>query len=132
MEMVQERHEELRQSVAPSKNRLTVKYMNSLNLLMVKGRSNVLEVKPVYFKLIQSVKQHFKVSDKLTCYFNYSMINATTIKLLFNLFNVLKKAHQSKKKITVYWIVDEGDEVVIDVGYDFWGFYDFRFVVSFT
>lgn len=129
--MEYKKHEKLRRSVSHSKNRLTVKYIKNLNLVMVKCRSNVLEVKPVYFKLIESVKSHLKFSNRLTCYFDYSIVNATTIKLLFNLFNVLKYAHQMKKKVTVYWIVDQGDEDVIDAGYDFWGFYDFRFVMSF-
>ncbi|MEQ9051746.1 MAG: SiaC family regulatory phosphoprotein, partial [Marinoscillum sp.] len=53
------------------------------------------------------------------CYFHFSVINASTTKLLFNLFSMLTKETRKGNQITIYWVVEQDDEDLIDVGLDF-------------
>jgi len=113
-----------------TKERLIIKYLKHPNIVMAKGRSTSLEVLPVYNQLIAKVEKHFKSRWKLVCYLHFSVINATTTKLLFNLFKVLHRAHRDNKKVTVFWVVDEGNEDLYEIGRDFQEFTDFDFQIT--
>jgi hypothetical protein len=58
------------------------------------------------------------------------VINATTTKLLFNLFKVLQKACHSGKSVAVYWVVDSGNEELMDIGLDLMAHLDFKFHIT--
>ena len=120
----------LKELISPSKERLMIKYLKHPNIVMAKGRSTSLEVLPVYNQLIAQVKSHFESRWKLVFYLHFSVINATTTKLLFDLFKVLRQAHRDDKKVTVFWVVDEGNEDLYEIGRDFQAFTNFDFQIT--
>lgn len=109
------------------KERLTVRYLESDRMLVVMGRSVTLEVLPVYTQLNYQVRKHFLQYDKLSCFFHYSVINASTTKLLFNLFSLLNSYSQGGKHIVIHWVIDDGDEELFEVGSDFKEVFDLDF-----
>ena len=115
--------------VNSTEEELKIRCLNGLNLFTVKGQSNVPEVMSRYIDLIENVKTHLKNSERLNCYFYYSSINGTTIKLLFNLFKILKNACVAHKSIGVYWMVDKENEEVNDVGLEFQKLNMFKFQI---
>lgn len=110
-----------------TKQKLNLYYKPNLNLIIAKGESTALEVMPAYRKLTKQVISHFESSDRLTCYFHYSVINATTVKLLFNLFEIMQKAHVNGKKISVNWMVDENNPEMERAGMQLTKFIEFNF-----
>ena len=113
----------------PKKKRLTIRYLRENNIFMAKGRSTGLELLPVYNRIILKLKAHLNHSEKLSCYFDYSVINATTTKLLCNLFSNLEKAASGGKTISVYWMIEEEDEDLIYAGELFQEIYDINFKI---
>ena len=99
--------------------KLILRYVADADMIAAKGRSTGLEVLPAYSQLIEKASKHFEHSNKLNCYFHLSVINASTTKLLFNLFSMLTKETRKGNQVTIYWVVEQDDEDLIDVGLDF-------------
>ncbi len=117
-------------SKSPKKERLIIRYMEDSNILIAMGRSVSLEVQSAYVRLFYQVKRHFLRSNNLTCYFHYTVINATSTKLLFTLFKLLDDARKRGNQIVVHWMIEEGDEELIDIGNDFRQQFDLDFRIS--
>ncbi|MFY0600083.1 MAG: SiaC family regulatory phosphoprotein [Cyclobacteriaceae bacterium] len=109
---------------------LSLKYMSKKNLVFVKGRSTRIDVSPAYYRLIRQMKIHFMNSDQLTCYFQYTVINASTTKLLFNFFRELEKLMKSGKKIVIHWVVKNNDDDLLYIGNEFKNFFNLDFQVN--
>ncbi len=118
------------QRAITTEERLTIRFIKEINALAVSGRSTGLEVLPAYIKLIEQVEQHFTHASSLKCYFHYTVINASTTKLLFNLFKRLTTAQEKGHQIEVYWLIDKDDEELIDIGLDFKNLYDLDFKIT--
>ncbi len=116
--------------VTPREERLKIKFQRTHNVLIIKGKSTTLEVMPTYITLIEKVKRHFLKSQRLVCYLQFEVINATTTKLLFNLFSVFRKADRAGKDVVVYWMVDEENDDLMDIGLDFQEFYSKFFIIT--
>jgi hypothetical protein len=109
--------------ITPDKQRLSIRYALDLNIIMIRGCSSSLDVLPAYRNLIYQSKVHLLISNKLIIYLHYEVINATTTKLIFDLFKMLKKAITTEKEISVHWIVDDGNYDLIDIGNELQHFY---------
>ena len=118
------------QSTITTEERLTIRFIKEINALAVSGRSTGLEVLPAYTKLIEQVEQHFTHTSSLKCYFHYTVINASTTKLLFNLFKRLTTAQEKGHQIEIYWLINKDDEELIDIGLDFKNLYDLDFKIT--
>lgn len=110
--------------------KLNIRYVKQFDSLMVTGSSTGLEVLPAYIRLLDQARNHFTFSDKLICYFRYSVINASTTKLLMNLFGFLSKAARIGNKVEVFWVVEEEDEDLIAVGSDLKNLYNLKFDIT--
>ena len=111
-------------------SRLSIKYMKEWDTVIVRGRSTRLDVSYAYFNLIEKCKKHLQVSEELKCYFFSTIVNATKAKLLFNLFKVLEKGASSGKEITINWLVEENDEDLMSLGFDFKSLLNLQFLIS--
>ncbi len=109
---------------------LSIRYIKKINTVAISGRSTGLEVFPAYNNLINEVEYHFQESKQLKCYFNFSVINATTTKALFKLFRKLVKAQLNGNKVEIFWVIDEFDQELIDVGLDFKNLYNLNFHIT--
>ncbi|WP_258104997.1 SiaC family regulatory phosphoprotein [Marinoscillum sp. MHG1-6] len=114
----------------PVQEKLSIKYLEANNMIVAKGSSTALDLLNVYTDMIENAKLHLENHQDLRCYFYYSVINASTTKLLFNLMNVLQKHAHQGKNVTIYWVTDEGDEDLMDVGLDLKGVFDLDFRIT--
>tara|TARA_Y100001972_G_C7664995_1_gene336035 strand:+ start:4076 stop:4465 length:390 start_codon:yes stop_codon:yes gene_type:complete len=117
------------QSAAHTEN-LSIRYIKKINIVAVRGRSTGLEIVPAYTNLIQQVESHFHKNNQLKCYFHFSVINASTTKLLFKLFRLLVNAQRNGHQIEVLWVIEEDDQELIDVGLDFKNLYNLDFQIT--
>ncbi|MEP5613456.1 MAG: SiaC family regulatory phosphoprotein [Cyclobacteriaceae bacterium] len=101
------------------RERLILRYMQKKNMLLAMGRSVSLDVRPAYQQIFYQVKRHFMLSNQLTCYFYYTVINATTTKLLFSLFRLLNTASKQGNQVTIFWMIEDGDQELREIGTDF-------------
>ncbi len=109
---------------------LSIRYNKKINTVAISGRSTGLEVFTAYHNLINEVECHFQEKNQLNCYFNFSVINTTTTKALFKLFRKLVKAQAGGNKVEIFWVIDECDKELIDVGLDFKNLYNLNFHIK--
>lgn len=109
---------------------LSIRYIKKINTVAISGRSTGLEVVPAYSNLINQIESHFLESSKLKCYFHFSVINASTTKALFKIFRQLVNAQAKGNLVDVFWVINEGDQELIDVGLDFKNLYDINFHIT--
>ena len=112
------------------KEALSIRYIKKINTIAVTGYSTGLEVFPAYTNLIQQLDDHFLQYNTLKCYFHYAVINASTTKMLFKLFRKLAKEQEKGSQIVIYWVIEENDQELIDVGLDFKNLYDLNFHIT--
>ncbi len=112
------------------KETLSIKYIKKINTVAVSGSSTDPEVVPAYNRLIQQVEDHFNESGILKCYFHFSDINSSTTKVLFKLFRQLVNAQKEGHQIKIFWIIEEDDHELIDIGLDFKNLYDLDFHIT--
>ncbi|MEQ9305185.1 MAG: SiaC family regulatory phosphoprotein [Marinoscillum sp.] len=120
-------HASQQQSAA---QKLIIRFLTPASTLVVTGRSTGLEILPAYRNLIDKAEEHLQNNRQLNCYFNYQVINASTTKLLFNLFSTLNKYAKNGKNVVIYWLVQEDDEDLIDVGLDFKNAFELDFKIQ--
>ncbi len=116
--------------VPVQEEKLSIRYIKEINSIAVKGRSTGLEVYQAYKNLIEQVEKHFLDSDQLNCYFFYSVINASTTKMLFNLFRRLVLQQSKGNKIIIHWVIEDNDQELMDVGLDLKSLYDLDFRIT--
>jgi len=111
-------------------SRLSIKFIQKWNTVIVRGNSTRLDVAYAYQKLIDKCKKHLANAEEMQFYFFYTVVNATTAKLLFNLFKTLEKAANKHKKVKVHWLVEEGDRDLLDLGLDYKSLLKFDFHIA--
>tara|TARA_Y100001972_G_scaffold74473_1_gene90556 strand:- start:5120 stop:5509 length:390 start_codon:yes stop_codon:yes gene_type:complete len=109
---------------------LSIGYIKKINTVTVSGTTTDLELFPDYNRLIQQVEDHFSESGLLKCYFHFAAINTAITKVLFKLFRHLVNAQKEGYQIKIFWIIEEGDHELIDVGLDFKNLYDLDFQIT--
>lgn len=118
------------QNHAVREEKLLIRYISESDIIAISGRSTGLEVLPAYTRLIDNTKRHFQSSDRINCYFRLSVINASTTKLLFNLFSLLQSESKKGNQVVIYWVVEEYDEDLVDIGLDFKNEFDLDFQIT--
>lgn len=83
-----------------------------------------------FFHVISIVSEHFEKSTELKVIINLDKLNTSSVKGLFNLFNLLRRKSQNGKYVAVEWIVKWEQEELIDTAIDFSDLYDFHFDIK--
>jgi len=112
------------------KEMLVVKYNEANGIVVVKGKSTNLTSLQKYTKLAEKVKSHLESHGKLTCYLCYEEIGVTTLMFLYDFVDTLQEAHENGRVVTVFWVVDKKDYLLVEAGKDLKTVVDFNFKIT--
>ena len=119
-------------SLTQNEETLLLQFTPENNMLKAEGESSGDNIFSTYSILANKVTNHLKTSDSIDCYFNYTSINGSSVKLLFNLFRKLETATSSGKNVTVHWVIENEDDHIYEVGQDLKDLTDLDFRISFA
>lgn len=109
-----------------------VRYIQNLNLVIVKGWSITSDIHSKYGQLLIDIENHLNARNTLNFHFKYELFNSSSAKYLFTIIKRLNKADAVGKSVKVYWsCASENEEEMFDTGIDLAGMCDFKFEITY-
>ncbi len=99
--------------------KLSLEYRKHSDAIVIKVKPVDDHALPFYRKLMRVTDSHLRKSQSLTCYFQCSVVNCATVKLLFNYFKALDRAALAGKEINVVWSICSLDDDLFKIGMEF-------------
>ncbi len=109
-----------------------VRYLQSLNLVTVRGWSLTKEIHQKYSQLIINIDQHLDRSNCLNIHFKYELFNSSSLKYIFQIIKKMNEAHAAGKLVKIFWSCTSVNESeMIEMGLDLMDMCDFKFQISY-
>lgn len=92
----------------------------NLGLIMLKGRSSLLETKKFYEPLLEVIKIYVETQPQYTkMIIDLDRFNTSSSKYILEIFNILRILIKMKLKVEVDWYYDDIDDSMHEAGGDY-------------
>lgn len=109
---------------------LSIKYLESYDLLVIKGWSISPELRITYDVILEEIEEHLTNKEGLKVYFAYELFHTATTKFLFDTIKLLNRFHMENKAVSINWVIDEQNTEMLKMGLELREFCQFAFKVE--
>ncbi len=108
----------------------SIKFVEPHNLLIIKGWSITPELNTYYQATREGIIRHLTINKGLTIYFSYELLHSVTTRFLYNIVQILNQFHVLGKRVKIYWVIDQYNEQLIELGTELKALSHFSFDLS--
>ena len=110
----------------------TVRYLETLNLILATGWSITDDAWIKYCQMISDIDLHLRRNEELNIYFKLELFNASSATYIFKIIKRLNEAHKKGKAVKIYWNCASAyhDAAILEAGLDMAGMCDFKFQIT--